>query len=286
MSARVHPSARQRRDFLKATAALAAGTLASRAIGGTINPPALLENIAGSVRVLPAGGAFCGGTIPTEGYEIVHALLAEWVPLAEAWSLVERHLRSIGRPVQALCGMELRSPEQLTLDGFRAFNAPYIAELRKRELVLGNYSAVCRTNVVPATNPPKTPMLHAFSYSQPTQSTMKTFCISGAADLDSRGDIVAPGNTSPAGMRERLTHCVEAIGERLAQLELDWKEVTHIDVCLVHDAGTALDDFLRRPPAGALPREVRVHAARPPIEGTEVELECRAAVRELVIKPT
>lgn len=284
MSARVHAPLRQRRNFLRAAGALAAGALAPRAIGGTINPPALLENLAGSVRILPAGGAFCGGAVPAEGYEIVHALLAEWVPLTDAWTLIERHLQSLGRPVQALCGMELRSPEQLTLDGFRAFNAPYIAELRKRDLVLGNYSAVCRTNVVPASKPPKAPMLHAFSYSQPTKSAMKTFCISGAADLDSRGDIVAPGDTSPKGMRERLSHCVEAIGERLAQLELDWNEVTHIDVCLVHDAGTALDELLRRPPAGALPREVRVHAARPPIEGTEVELECRAAAQELVVK--
>lgn len=246
----------------------------------------MLENIAGSVRILPAGGAFCGGAVPTEGYEIVHALLAEWVPLADAWGLIERHLQHIGRPVQALCGMELRSPEQLTPEGFRAFNAPYIAELRKRELVVGNYSAVCRTNVVPATEPPKRPMVHAFSYSQPSSAALKTFCISGAADLDSHGDIVAPGNTSPAGMRERLAHCVEAIGERLEQLDLNWKEVTHIDVCLAHEAGAALDELLRRPPQGAVPREVRVHAARPPLLGTEVELECRAAAHELTIKPT
>lgn len=284
MSARVHASPLQRRDFLRAATAVAAGAFFPHAIAGTINPPALLENIAGSVRVLPAGGAFCGGVIPTEGHEIVHALLAEWIPLADAWSAIERYLQGIGRPVQALCGMELRSPEQLTLDGFRAFNAPYIAELRKRELVLGNYSAVCRTNVVPAANPPKTPMVHAFSYSQPTKSAMKTFCISGAADLDSRGDVVAPGDTSPAGMRQRLSHCVEAIGERLAQLELEWKEVTHIDVCLAHDAGPALDEMLRHAPPGALPREVRVHAARPPIIGTEVELECRAAAKELTVK--
>jgi hypothetical protein len=36
---------------------------------------------------------------------------------------------------------------------------------------------------------------------------------------------------------------------------------------------------------GAGRRGVRVHNARPPIVGTEVELECRGALREVVVAP-
>ena len=64
--------------------------------------------------------------------------------------------------------MELRSPAQLTFEAFRAFNRPYSEQLEKWKLVLGPYSAVCRTNVVPAKEPPAEPAVHAFSYSVPS----------------------------------------------------------------------------------------------------------------------
>ena len=46
--------------------------------------------------------------------------------------------------------MELRIPQQLSFEAFRAFNQPYAEQSMKWKLVLGRYSAVCRTNVVPA----------------------------------------------------------------------------------------------------------------------------------------
>jgi len=275
-----------RRGFLAAAACLTAGaTPLGRALAQPpmINAPTLLENEAGGYLVLPAGQAFCGGVIATPGHEIVHALLSPWVPLRDAWALIEAHLSAHKRPMQALCGMELRIPEQLTMQGFRDFNAPYIEQLRKHQLIIGNYSAVCRTNVAPATDKPKEPSLHAFSYCVPSKTATKTFCISGTADIDQRGRVVAEDDTSPVGMRMRLQHCIDATAERLAQLELNWGLTTHIELCVARDVDNLIGELLMPALKGAGQRGVRVHNARPPIVGTEVELECRGALREVVV---
>jgi hypothetical protein len=277
---------RSRRSFIAGS--LAAGlALAARATAAQdkpiINPPALLENEAGGYRVLPAGQVFCGGVVPLEGHEIVHVLLRPWAPLNGAWSLIERHLNSEGRPVQALCGMELRVPAQLTMDGFRAFNAPYVEELAKRELMLGRYSAVCRTNVAPAAGAPKEAVVHAFSYCARSSTTGRTFCVSGTADIDARGRIVAEGDTTPAGMRKRLEHCIEVISQRLAELQLDWADASHTDLCVARDIDELLGSLLVPAVGPAAARGIRVHHARPPIVGTEVELECRGVRREVVL---
>jgi len=277
-----------RRDFLAAAAALAAAALpAGRALAQEkpiINAPALLENEAGGYRVLPAGGVFCGGVVPYPGREVVHALVAPWVPLREAWRFVQEHLAAQKLPMQALCGMELRMPEQLSWEGFRDFNAPYIEQLRKHQLVIGNYSAVCRTNVVPASDKPKEAVLHAFSYCAPAQGKNVTFCLSGTADIDQRGRIVAEGDVTPAGMRARMQHCVQTLTERLTQLELDWSMATHIDLCVARDVDNLIGELLVPALKDAARRGLRVHHARPPVLGSEVELECRGALRELVVR--
>ncbi len=277
-----------RRAFLAAAAALgASATSAGRALAQQkpiINAPALLENEIGGYRVLPAGSVFCGGVVPYPGREIVHALAAPWVPLREGWAFVESHLAALKLPMQALCGMELRSPAQLDWQGFRAFNGPYVEQLRRHQLIIGNYSAVCRTNVVPAADAPREAMLHAFSYCAPASAPTPTFCVSGTADIDERGKIVAEGDTSAAGMRARIAHCVEAIGERLAQLELDWSMATHIDLCVARDVDDLIGELVIPALGSASRRGLRLHHARPPIVGSEVELECRGVATERVLR--
>jgi hypothetical protein len=279
------PMSLTRRRLLARALALASLPTVSRLVAAAeiVNPPALLANEAGSYRILPAGTVFCGGAIPLAGHEIVHALVSPWVPLKDGYGFIESYLKSIGRPVQALCGMELRSPQQMTLEGFRTFNAPYVEQLTKWDLLLGRYSAVCRTNVVPARDAPKEASLHAFSYCVPSDYQGVTFCISGTADIDQRGKIVAEGDVSSAGMKQRLQYCVDVITERLAQLELAWSSVTHTDLCVAQDIPGLLDGVVVPGLQGAAARGIRVHLARPPIIGSEVELECRGVRREIVV---
>jgi hypothetical protein len=279
------PASLARRRFLAAGAALTLGP-ASRSAAwaqSRVDPPALLDNPQGGYRVLPAGPVFCAGVIPAEGYEIVHALLSPWIPLKDAWGFIETYLKAIGRPVQALSGMELRIPHQLSFEGFRDFNAPYVEQLEKWNLLLGRYSAVCRTNVAPARDAPKEASVHAFSYCAPSESKGITFAVSGTADIDARGKIVAEGDVSPAGMRKRLQYCLDTITERLAMLDLTWSAATHIDLSLVEDIPGLLDSLVVPGLQGAAARGIRLHHARPPIIGAEVELECRGSRRELVL---
>jgi hypothetical protein len=266
-----------------ATAAMPRAFAADKPI---VNAPALLDFEPGGYRVLPAGQVFCGGVTPLDGFEVVHALFTPWVPLANAWDAIARWLKSIDRPVQALCGMELRIPAQLSMEGFRAFNQPYVEQLRKWDLILplGNYSAVCRTNVAPASEPPREPSVHAFSFTAPATGKGKTFCISGTADIDARGKIVAAGDVSHAGMTQRLQHCVDVISERLSQLELEWSDATHIDLCYARDIGNLMETVVVPGLKGASAHGVRVHHARPPIVGAEVELECRGVRREITLR--
>jgi len=273
-----------RRRFLAGAAALAAAPLFNaRAIAARINPPALLQNDAGGYRVLPAGGVFCGGVTPLAGHEIVHALLVPWVPLKDAWVFIETYLKSLGRPVQALCGLELRMPRQLTFEELRGFNRPYVEQLMKWDLVLSPYSAVCRTNVVPEKDAPGEPAVHAFSYCIPSDSSGTTFCVSGAADIDPRGQIIAAGDVSPDGMKQRLQRCVDVVTERLAMLELTWSAATHIDLCVVQDIPGLMAGVIVPGLEGAAARGIRLHLARPAIVGAEVELDCRGCRRELVV---
>lgn len=275
-----------RRRFVKAGLAAATASLLPAALAQNkprINPPALFDNAEGGYRILPSGTVFSGGVLPMEGHEIVHALVRPWMPLKQAWGFIEAHLKSLGRPVQALCGMELRIPKQLTFEGFRNFNTPYVEQLQKWQLLVGRYSAVCRTNVVPAVGAPDEAALHAFSYCVPSDTKAVTFCISGAADIDARGKPVAEGDTSPTGMKRRLQHVVDAITGRLAEIDLDWSHVTHTDLCVVRDMPGLWESVVAPGIHPAVRHGVRVHLARPPIIGSEVELECRGARQEITV---
>ena len=277
-------SAVARRRFLRQMVLLAAApALLRSAHAQRVNPPALLAVEAGRYRFLPAGQVFCGGVLPDEGHEVVHVLLNPWLPLAPGYAFIENYLRTLGLPVQALCGMELRVPQQMTFDAFRVFNAPYIEQLRKWDLVSGNYSAVCRTNVAPGANPPREPSIHAFSYVAPATGSSRTFCISGTADIDPRGKIVAAGDVSPAGMKTKLEFVIGIIGGRLAEMELNWNDATYVDLYLVADAPQMWATVL--PALGsATSRGVRLHYARPPIVEAEVELEARGVAAELTLR--
>jgi hypothetical protein len=274
-----------RRMFLQQAAAALAASAFWRAAhaAGRVNPPALLEIEAGHYRFLPAGGVFCGGVVPDDGHQVVHAILRRWLPLAQGFAFVESYLSALGLPVQALCGMELRVPAAMTFDAFRSFNVPYVEQLRKWDLTVGSYSAVCRTNVAPALGPPQEACVHAFSYVAPGATKAPTFCVSGTADITPQGKIVAEGSTSAAAMKEKLEFVIGVIGNRLAELELEWNSATHVDLYLVADVPQLWGSTILPPLGLAAQPGVRLHYARPPIVGSEVELEARGLVQELTL---
>jgi hypothetical protein len=277
------PAARRRFLAWGVALAVAASTL-SRPRAAAAQSAEFIDNGPGGYRFLPSGPVFNSGALPLPGHEIVHVLFSPWMPMDKAWGAIEHVLRQAGRPPQALCGMELRIPRQLTVEGFRAFNAPYIEQLRKWDLIFGEFSAVSRTNVAVFLDAPSVPSVHAFSYAALSDHKGATFCVSGTADIGPGGKIIAQGDVSKEGMKQKLEHVIGVITDRLAKLALSWADATHTDLCVSRDIGDLMETVVVPGLQGAAARGLRVHFARPPIIDAEVELETRGVHRELVLR--
>ncbi len=243
----------------------------------------MLDNRAGSYRIVPSGPAYCAGIVPDDGYEVVRAELHTWVPLDQAFAFIEAHLKGIGRPVQAFCGIELRVPAPLTLDNWSTFNIPYLEQLRKWGLMHENYSGVCRSNIALDLYPPKVTSLCAFSYTVPTKEKVKTFLLAGQADIGSDGKIIAEGDIGLEAMRKRTLFTIDTVANTLKKLGASWQETTRIALFHVHD----IPDLWGAEVLGKIGEPIRkgilVYRARPPIAAAEVELEARAIRQELVL---
>ena len=85
----------------------------------------------GGYRFLPGISAFSSGTVAMPGHEIVHVTLTSPLPWRDGFAWIDRHLRVENRPRTALCGIELRSPQPFTFDGFAEFNEGYRGLLKE-----------------------------------------------------------------------------------------------------------------------------------------------------------
>ncbi len=68
----------------------------------------LVDNPAGNFQFLKGIGPFSSGVVAHSSYEIVHVTFHPLPPLQRGFELIERHLQRNKRPLNALCGMELR----------------------------------------------------------------------------------------------------------------------------------------------------------------------------------
>ena len=244
--------------------------------------PEMVSRPGSGYRFLPGGPVFAGGAVAESGYEVVHALLARWLPLKHGYALVEGHLKSLGRPMQALCGMQLRLPRQLSSEEFSEFNAPYVARLNTWDLLYQGLNPISRTNVSPAQNAPQEPSLHAFSYTVPSDRNAATFTMSGMTERGPGSSIIALGDVSPLGMQTKLVHVMSAVTRRLAELGFDWHNATHVELYAAEEIPGAMVALATKA-TGAIAHGVRWHYGRPPVIGLELELEARAVAREVIV---
>ena len=177
----------------------------------------LIDNPRGNYQFLEGIEPFSSGVVAPPGYEIVHVNFHPLPPLQKGFEAIERHLQQSQRPLHALCGMELRIPQPLSVQGFREFNQPYIKKLADWNLLVDGRNPVARTNVALAVNPVAEPSVYGFSYTVPTQHAGKTFVISGTPELRSRDgqrEIVALGDVSPVGVRQKLETVLQVLTTR------------------------------------------------------------------------
>ena len=209
--------------------------------------------------------------------------------LQRGFTLIERHLQSQQRPLQALCGMELRIPSPLSPQAFDEFNQPYIERLASWGMYWLTASIRWRGVIWPLLSIQSLkPSAYGFSYTVPATREGTTFLVAGTPEVRARAgterDIVARGDVSPAGLRQKAAYVLEALAARLQELQVTWTEVTTVEVYTVHDLYPLLATTLFPALQGAGIRHgIRWHYARPPVVEVEYEMDVRGVHQELIL---
>lgn len=247
---------------------------------------------AGGYRYIKAVFQYSGGVAAEPGYEIERARFAKPLSLGDAFAAVEAHLQSLGRPNTAFAACELRSPEPFTTQGFYDFNKAYVITLERWGIYKGGdtpVNPVARTNVCPMYDKPAAPVMYAFSYTVPVQrrgASRGGFITAGGGESregseagDSR--IVRADDTSPEGMREKVSFVVAKMERRLELLGFSWQDAVTTQAYTVQNIGHLVGEAIAA--RGACAGGLVWYYARPPVIGLEYEMDVRGAARELVI---
>jgi len=247
----------------------------------------LVENKRGNYFFLKGIAPYSAGVVAATGFEVVHVRFHRYIPLQAGFEALEAHLKKVGRPLQALCGMELRSPKPFSFTGFNQFNASYIDVLKKLDILLDGMNPVGRTNIAPEVNPPGEPSLYGFSYTVPSNAKRKTFVVAGAGELPEGSldphDVVRRGESSAAAIQEKAQFVMGLIEARLRGLGVSWSDVTVSEIYTVHDIRPFLEqELLKRLGEGGA-HGLTWHYSRPPIKSIEYEMDLRGCITELVI---
>src|SRR5437763_963344 len=192
-----------------------------------------IENSKGNYTFVRGIGPFSAAAAAKPGYEIVHVRFLPLAPLNSGYRRVEEHLAQAGRPLDALCGMELRIPRVLSREAFDEFNIPYIDRLKGWGLEVDGANPVTRTNVAYEPNPVSEPMLAGFYYTRTSTAGKPTFVLSGVPEISSRdggAQIVARGDTSQEGLRRKLECVLEVLSGHLSEMQLDWHLVNGVNL--------------------------------------------------------
>lgn len=238
----------------------------------------LVSNPNGNYQFLQGGTAFSGAVIADPGYAIAHVTFLKPPPVTEGFDWIAEYLKKQGRPGQAVCAIELRSPRRLSMTEFGEFNnGVYLPALKKHDLQIDGVGPMTRSNLAVEINPPSQPVLYAFAYTIPTadRGTPRDFVLSGAADMDGSRGIIRAGETSDDAMREKAIFVMTELKGRLDALGLAWDDCTSFNVYTAYDIYSFLREVILVPLGRAQMQGVRWYLTRPPIEGLEFEADAR-----------
>jgi hypothetical protein len=246
-------------------------------------PPTTIEVPAGGFRYIPGVFQYSSGVAALDGFRIERMEFLHPVPLEAGFNFIERYLRDQAIPLFGFCACELRSPAPFTEAGFTAFNRHYVGTLERWGAVRGNANPVARSNVCPELNKPVEPAFHAFSFTRPGPGAGGSFVISGSGEAEEglasyRERTIRFGDTSPAGMREKAKFVLNRMEQRMAVIGKAWRDATAVQLYTVFDPHPFIaDEIVRR---GAAEHGLTWHFARPPVQGLDYEMDCRAVTLE------
>jgi hypothetical protein len=247
----------------------------------------MVKNAGGGYEFIPGPPFASNGVIASPGMTIERAVFDEPILLPEGFEEVRRYLDRAGRPVEALCGFDLRLPAARTLADFLAFNGEYLAQLDAWELLRDGSSPLARTNVAPVSGAPSRPAVLAFSYTVDSRSSGETFVVSGAAEVpdDASGpqDVVRLGETDADALLEKLRFVVGVVADRVGALGARWNNTVAVHLYTSHDVAFSLAREVLSE-RGIVPANGIIwHDAAPPVDLLELEVDVRRYGREISV---
>jgi hypothetical protein len=247
----------------------------------------LIDNPKGGFSFVKGAGPFSAGAVANNGFEIVHAVAMPLIKLDDGYGVIERHLREAGRPVNAVCGMELRIPKPLTPAGFNEFNQGYLKHLAGWDVQVDGNNPIARTNVAVAIAPVAEPVLFGFYYTMPTTTPSRNFVLAGAGEVKSiRGtelEIVAGKDVSASGLTQKTKFVLDRLGEHLTEMKMTWADATAVNLYTVHDAYLVFASTILPAIGLAAQRGITWQYSRPPIDAMQLEIDAHASRREMAI---
>jgi hypothetical protein len=237
-------------------------------------------------RFMPGVSQYSCGIAALPGFTIERVRFADPVPLQAGFAKIAEILKTAGRPLTAFGACELRSPAPFTEEGFKAFNEIYIRTLIEWGVMKAGVNPVARSNVCPKLDPPTEPCFHAFCYTVPAPRAPDSFVVAGSGEsvegkANYRDHIVAPGDTSPAGMLAKAKWVLDEMERRMSAFGGTWKHTTAVQLYTVQDVYPILESELGR--RGVLRNGVIWHFNRPPVTGLDYEMDCRRVQTERVV---
>ncbi len=247
----------------------------------------LIDNPNGGFSFVKGAGPFSSGAVANNGFEIVHAVAMPLIKLDDGYGVIERHLREAGRPMNAVCGMELRIPKPLTPAGFNEFNQGYLKHLAGWDVQVDGNNPIARTNVAIEIAPVTEAALFGFYYTIPSNLRARTFVLAGAGEVKSiRGtelEIVAGKDVSASGLTQKTKFVLDRLGEHLTEMKMTWADATAVNLYTVHDAYLVFASTILPAIGLAAQRGITWQYSRPPIDAMHLEIDAHASRREMAI---
>ena len=238
----------------------------------------------GGYRFIPGVFQYSAGVAAEIGYAIHRITFIQMPSLMDGFAAIERHMSSLGLPLQSLCQCELRSPAPFTDEEFLTFNRRYVETLERWGIIQNGVNPVARSNLCPRVAPPREPSFFSFSYTVPQATNpMTTFVIAGCGEAPEgkanyRDHIIRRGEVSQSALFEKAVFVLNEQSRRLKVLNFDWTDVTATNVYTIHYLSEqVIDEIRHRTPA---PRGLTWYDCRPPVVDIEFEMDCRRVAQE------
>ncbi len=242
----------------------------------------------GGYQFLPSIEPFSRGVVALPGFEIVRVRLQNPVPEQAGLERIQTYLEGLGRPVAALCALELRIAQPVSFEEFVTFNYNYRRVVSRLGIDADGHIPMARTNVAPGINPPNETLVYGFSYTVPSGTNGqpdRSFIVTGTAELKERSmmptSVVRYGETTPDALAAKAQQVVSNLERRLAKLNTTWSDSVNLSVYTVHGIQPFLAAQILESAGAASIHGVHWYYSRPPIVGLEFEMDMQSVRRSL-----